>query len=320
MALDHFVSQVHLRQFNSPALRGNKLHGIRKRDQFAFPCSSRDVCRVDKGSTNSYLVEPRAIEEFLKTVEPAYNEALAALRAGRPDRKAVHVIAGFTAYVALCSPTAIRLQTKPLEGTLDVTAELLERRGEIPPPPPEFGGASWSEVRASGAVKFDIDGKYPQAIGIGNVVRVAATLGNGDWEILLNPDAESNPFLTSDFPACLAPSADPRIMNRVVPLAPDVAVRIHPNIEADREKPDLTYAGHRFRLRSAGHQDVRAINALVVRCAEDLVFARDRPAWLPGFVRKHRDYRVDTLVDRLPTGDGTFIVSRARCVPYRRPN
>src|SRR5450755_2736294 len=114
MPLDHYVSQVHLRQFYSSALDGKQMHGFRKRDGHVFPCSSRDVCRVQNGSTNEYLLNDRAIEEFLKTVEPYYNAAIAELRTGRPSQDTVHVIAGFAAYVTSCSPTAMRLHTGPL--------------------------------------------------------------------------------------------------------------------------------------------------------------------------------------------------------------
>jgi Protein of unknown function (DUF4238) len=113
MPLDHYVSQVHLRQFYSPALGGKQMHGFRKRDGHIFPCSSKDVCRVQDGSTNEYLRNDRAIEEFLKTVEPNYNAAIAELRTGRPSRDTVHVIAGFAAYVTSCSPAAMRLHAGP---------------------------------------------------------------------------------------------------------------------------------------------------------------------------------------------------------------
>jgi hypothetical protein len=45
------------------------MNGFRRRDGHVFPCSSKDVCRVQDGSTNEYLLNDRAIEEFLKTVE-----------------------------------------------------------------------------------------------------------------------------------------------------------------------------------------------------------------------------------------------------------
>ena len=84
MPLDHYVSQVHLKQFYSPALEGKQMFGFRKRDGHVFPCQSKDVCRVQDGSTNEYLLHDRAIEEFLKTIEPKYNSALSELRTGKP--------------------------------------------------------------------------------------------------------------------------------------------------------------------------------------------------------------------------------------------
>jgi hypothetical protein len=315
MALDHYVPQVHLRQWNSPALEGKKLFGVRKRDLHVFPCSSKDVCRIDEGNTNDYLADPRAIEEFLKTVEPAYNQALADIRTGKTNAQAVYVIAGFAAYVAACSPTAVRLQKPPLESSVDLTTEMMEKNGELSPPPEILGGKSWSELRNAGVIKVTIDGKFPQAIGISSVLEFTSQFGNGDWELLLNPDASVNPFMTSDFPCCLAQSPDPMIMDRVVPLAPDLAVRIHPKLQSEGDEPDLSFPNHRFRKSVLQHAEVRAINTLVARCAESLVFSRDRPEWLQAFLRKHQKYRVATLIDRIPAGEGAYILSRVRCVP-----
>jgi Protein of unknown function (DUF4238) len=108
MALDHYVSQVHLKRFNSPAL-GDLMHAIRKSDLKQFTPNAKNVCRTDEGSTNEYLTEPRAIEEFLKTVERKYNAAIATIEAGTPDKDAIYVVAGFTAYLLTCSPAAMRL-------------------------------------------------------------------------------------------------------------------------------------------------------------------------------------------------------------------
>ena len=63
MPLDHYVSQVHLKKFYSPAL-GNRMYAIRKSDLKVFTPRSEDVCRIMDGSTNAYLREDRAIEGF----------------------------------------------------------------------------------------------------------------------------------------------------------------------------------------------------------------------------------------------------------------
>jgi hypothetical protein len=75
MALDHFVSQVHLKNFYAENLSKRKMYATRKSDLKQFPCGSEDVCRIEDGSTSQYLDEPRLIEEFIKPVEKNYNQA-----------------------------------------------------------------------------------------------------------------------------------------------------------------------------------------------------------------------------------------------------
>lgn len=60
MPLDHYVSQVHLKNFYSPKLR-NRMYAIRKQDLITFTPKSEDVCRTESGSTNPYLQSERAI-------------------------------------------------------------------------------------------------------------------------------------------------------------------------------------------------------------------------------------------------------------------
>ncbi len=74
MPLDHYISQIHLKKFNSPAL-GDRVYAIRKSDLKTFTANSRAVCVVNDGSTNAYLPEGRAIENFLETIEPKYSSA-----------------------------------------------------------------------------------------------------------------------------------------------------------------------------------------------------------------------------------------------------
>ena len=56
----------------------------------------------------------------------------------------------------------------------------------MPNAPEELGGKTLSELLADGTVVLNIDGKYPQAIGIGNVMRHANNFGNCHWDILIN--------------------------------------------------------------------------------------------------------------------------------------
>ena len=98
----------------------------------AFPCRSEDVCRIEDGSTNPYLKEPRIIEDFLTEVEPYYNASVANLRSDTIEHRTVFVISGFIAYVQTCSPAGARIFTEPLRSSLETTAQMADARGLIP--------------------------------------------------------------------------------------------------------------------------------------------------------------------------------------------
>jgi hypothetical protein len=313
MALDHYVSQVHLRNFYSSIT--SRLNALRKSDLKRFPPRSEDVCRIEEGSTNAYLMHDRAIEDFLKGVEPQYNVSLAKLRQDRIDKQCVLAVAGFAAYVSSCAPAAMRIHSVPLKGGLEADAEILDRQGLFDKAPAALGGKSLTELLADGTVHFKVDEKYPQALGISSIVERVSIFGNSPWEILHNREA-STPFFTSDYPVPIEQRPD-GITNRVVPLAPDLAVRIIPDTRLARVQPDLSFAKFRYRHRELKRTEIAEVNRLIVQCAEDLVFYRDDLDWVEPFVAKHRHFRIEGVTDRLPYGRGFAIIARQRIVGHR---
>ncbi|MES0032374.1 DUF4238 domain-containing protein [Mesorhizobium sp. M0040] len=318
MALDHYVSQVHLRNFYSDDARG-RLVAVRKDDLKRFYPWSEDVCRIEDGSTNAYLNEPRAIEAFLKRIEPNYNRALAAVRERRIDAEDVNVVAGFVAYVASCSPAAMRLHSAPITASTEAGMQILDAQGLMPPAPKELGERSMSELLADGAVTINIDGKYPQAIGISQIEQRVHVFGNALWDVM-RADPGDGAFLTSDFPIALGASYDNRVVSKTVTLAPDLAICIHPQLSERSREPDFTFPSFRARFRRLKPSGIRAVNRELVRSAENLVFAsRDEP-WLTRFVRRHRDFRADAVISTLPMPNGgSMIVARQAIVPFARP-
>lgn len=317
MPLDHYVPQVHLRNFYSPAL-GKRMYAIRKSDLRAFTPNSQAVCRIMDGSTNAYLRGERAIEEFLKTIEPNYNAALEKLSTGAIDDTCIYTIAGFVAYVISCSPTGMRIGSGPLKSTVETEVAMMEAKGLIPPPPPQLGESRLTELLPDGAVCVTIDPKYPQALGIGTIPELTAIFGNSNWEVLHNDFGES-PFFTSDFPAAVEKTDDPRVLNRIVPLAPNLAVRIRPHLIRDRCRSGLSFANFACRSRRVGHKELATINSLIVRCAEDCVFYRDNHPWVLPFVMRNRHYHVESHTHRLDTPTGTLLLSTQRAVARPRP-
>lgn len=309
MPRDHFIPQVHLRNFYwRPPDSG--MFGIRKRDLHKFPCWSEDVCRVPDGSTNAYLVEQRAVEEFLRSIEPKYNRSVEMLRSGNIDREAVYVIAGFIAYVATCSPAAMRIHAAPLQGMVETTINILDEQGKLGTLPDASGPKSASELLAEGSVEVDVNPKYPQAIGITNILRLTSRIGNAKWDILINNETAS-PFFTSDFPVAIERTPDLRVVNRIVPLAPDLALRVRPDLGQERS-PDFEFPRFACRRTSVRGAGVSEINRLIVQSAESLVFFRNDLPWVTRFVGRYQHCRIEPTVARLPTAGGYLVMTQLK--------
>jgi uncharacterized protein DUF4238 len=316
MPLDHFVSQVHLKKFYSPIL-GERMYAVRKSDLKEFTPNSQSVCRIMDGSTNSYLVHDRAIEDFLKTVEPTYDSALASCRDNSLNTKLIHAIAGFVAYIVCCSPTAMRINSEPLKSTVESTALLLDSQGKVPPAPEGLGGKSLTDLLQKGEVKIEVDRKYPQAMGIASILQHTARFGSSRWEILHNTFPDS-PFFTSDFPVAIERGEDRRVLNRIVPLAPDLAIRIVPDLILEHDHCTLGFSQFSVRSRRLTRNEVISINCLLVRCAEDIVFYRDNLPWVKPFVTKNRRYRIETRTEKIPTPSRGFFLLSSQAVCERR--
>lgn len=305
MALDHYVSQVHLRRFYSPAL-GQRLHAIRKHDLFEFKPSAKDICRIEEGNTNPYLRDSRAIEEFLKSVEPRYNAALDKLNNETPDSETIFTIASFVAYVSTCTPGAMRVESGPLRETTRITGEMMDSKGLLPEAPQELGVRTFSEAVASGKVGIEIDPKYPQSFGIAGIKDRVAAYGNFKWDVIVNQVADS-PFFTSDSPVVLEKTRDFTVFNRLVPLSPELAVRIRPDRSIDKREFNLDFKHFRWRRVSPTRNEIREINRSIVRSAETEVYFRDELPWVRSFVKKNSLFRVEPQTMRIPHPRGSLL-------------
>jgi hypothetical protein len=263
---------------------------------------------VEEGSTNAYLTEPRAIEEFLKTVEPRYNEAVDALAGGSTADSHVGVVAGFIAYVASCSPTAMRLFAEPLRVAVEATAAIMEAHGRFPPPPEELKRASLADLIRDGSVEIQIDHKFPQALGVTQVMELVRMFESFDWDIL---HSRGKPFLTSDYPTAIEETGPMRPNSRIVALSPEVAVRLVAGENAMNRNREMSAPGARQHRVVGGHEVVE-VNRTIVRCAEQTVFFRDDAPWVDAFVQENRSYRVVADARRIPRGRGSLLITAMR--------
>ena len=314
MALDHYVSQVHLKNFYSPLLN-KQMYAIRKSDLYRFTTKASSVCRIEDGSTNSYLTEDRVIEDFLKIIEPKYNVSIEKIKTDRIDEESIFVVAGFVGYVLSCSPAGMRIQSSPLRNIVELVGKRLDARGTLPPPPSVLNAPDFTTLLDRGEVRVEIDPKYPQAIGIQSILNTVSCLGNFTWEILINR-IEDSPFFTSDFPVAFEATSHPQIINKVIPLSPILAIRIHPNTSYDIKNNDFSFSRFRCLFREISRKEILEINRLIVRCAESLVFFQKDLPWVQRFVQKNSAYRVEAINENINTKSGNYIITRIGVAPF----
>ncbi|MBI1267868.1 MAG: DUF4238 domain-containing protein [Cryomorphaceae bacterium] len=311
MPLDHYVPQVHLSKWLSADI--GRLRAIRKSDLKSFTPGSKGVCAIRGGSTNRYLEDNRKIEEFLKEFEPKYNIAVANISKGKVDYDSIRTIAGLVSCISSCSPTAMRLHTPFLKEVVSSTGRILDRKGMIP----KLRGHGLPALLDSGIADIQIDGKYPVAFSIQNIESTTITLANCKWDIVINKFNES-PFFTSDYPIALEPSKQYRdINNKIVPLSPEVAVRIRPFPSVKTAipgSPTLT------KMCEASRKEVEYINRLIVRSAEDLVFYQNEHDWIAKFVERNRCFRIEGLVFKTPMPGGYALINQQRIVWFDPAN
>lgn len=305
MALDHFISQVYLKNFNAPEL-GHLMYATRKSDLKVFTPSSKSICRIEEGSSNHYLEDERAIEEFLKSVEPKYNASVRKVLDDNIDQECIYVLSGLVSYILTCSPAAMRIHSELFRATVEEEIRFLDKQSLLPPPPVELGGEDLPELIEAGKLKIKIDEKYPQAHGIAQILSHVAMFGNSTWEILINTYQDS-PFFTSDYPIVIEPARNQTALNRVIPLTPTLAVRIIPDRMLDRELLDFSFGFFKYRKKKLTRTDVRSINQQIVRCAESLVLSSQNEKWVSRFVQRNSAFRIEPETIRLPHGDGATL-------------
>ena len=107
---------------------------------------------------------------------------------------------------------------------------------------------------------------------------------------------------------------NPRILNRIVPLAPNLALRVKPDPTLDKGRLDFSFANFGCRTRNVGRQELLEINRLIVRCAENTVFYRDDHPLIQPFIAKNRYYRIEPHTDELKSPTGTILFTTRRVV------
>jgi hypothetical protein len=128
-------------------------------------------------------------------------------------------------------------------------------------------------------------------------------------------------FFTSDFPVAYEEAEDKNLVNKIVPLTPKLAVRLQPLRHSPRgEQATIEFRHFTSRRHHLSRKEAIETNRLLVRSAEDAVFYRDDLPWVLGFIKKNRNFRVDTEIFQFSRGNAVFQQARQGIVPFQQPD
>ncbi len=105
MPRDHYIAQTYLKHFIDPKLK-SLLHAYRKSDLKHFTPTTKDICVEENWDSNPYFQEPRAVDQFLKLIEPKWNRGVNDIAELLRYEEVKFFMAGYIAVMASCSPTA----------------------------------------------------------------------------------------------------------------------------------------------------------------------------------------------------------------------
>jgi hypothetical protein len=177
MAKDHYIAQTYLDRFcDSEA----NLWVYDKKWGKVKPKTTGQVCYEHGGSDNPYLKCERAVEDYLKPFENGWNAAIKLFTSsGNVDARdyleAKYIIAGYIPYLRFFTPAAVRTQKIKLAAEVKSTLKVLNRMGEIPPPPP---GYEFLLEDIEKNIDVPVDGNYPKAIATTVLARLPSILSS----------------------------------------------------------------------------------------------------------------------------------------------
>ena len=267
---DHFVAQTYLKHFNNP----NDLLWVYDKEQVSIEEKHRKkVCREEGGSNNPYFEKERVIEDYLVRLENNWNGALSTFLAlfssdskhsVEEYLKAKSIIAGYLSFLRISLPARVKGGQDLLKNILGKFYEALKAEGEIPPPPEgmEF---------LIDQIKFEVDPKYPQALGFSNVPDLHKTLYKAPWHVIFN--ISDMPFITSDNPVCPYDQDNSGREIIYAPLSPKIAILINPFLTPSETTNTKDLCDQSFKTKKGDTDFVWRLNKIIIEWAEKLVIA-----------------------------------------------
>jgi hypothetical protein len=298
---DHYVSQTYLKLFVGP--NGDLVPYYKNAYVIVGkPKKPKSICFETEGDTNKYFENPRILEEFLPAFENPWNnnvtkleqcvlntKAKSILKNRVLDAKTKFELAGYIAFLRLCTPIAKRI----LQQGISDMHKLIEDKVMLSTTENATYLSDKDKCTLREAILkrergLDIDREYAHAQGMQNLEKAICRYYLWPWLVLINET--DIPFITSDNPAILYyQDIQQQIAQTYIPLKPSMALLITPNLDIyDPSFEDITKhynSNNGFGIIKQSY--VNEFNEAIVKSAERMVLHQKKEDWLEQLVCKY---------------------------------
>lgn len=312
---DHFIPRTYLRLFESPD-RPGYVHVYRKRNNIHAQQLPEKICVERGGDANPYFRNPQIVRDYLSLFEPRWAESIREVDRNPLNDSARFAVAGLMAYLLVWTPTARRLATGLVEGTLETSRPVMARHFAATETDTSKLQALVGALLSPG-IEIKVDPHYARAMSLRVMSNIQCVLFEGKWMLIRAPDGES--YLTSDFPTCHWHKSESDMIGvHVFPLMPKLAVVIGVNPNANRRPDPKKLRPGSVEFGVVRRKFFAQVNEIIVKSAEDAVIADRFTRRIFRSVRRFSNWRMEALIDRIPTNDGYFQIVRSRPRPAGR--
>lgn len=302
MPQDHYVAQTFLKHFGDAE---GRLHAYSKsKGGEYFSPWPKDVCKEWDGDLNPAIEGmPEMLGEYRKLFEPKWKPAVEELNKCNADRSIRLLVALCFANMVTCVPAWRRVAGEQWQNMK--SAELrfknlinLERGVK------DDGLEKGVAALEAGKIKLVADPDSIKAKMTGNLMGFASLVYHSNFVFFENKT--DIPFITADNPVALQLADKPgNPMTRFMPITPKLGLLMKldawdkkrdgfPKEPKEIEKLLGEEPGGKVSGYNPPPAQVRALNCLMVKCAEDQVYSCRKDDGIQAIVAKYENYRIES--------------------------
>lgn len=298
----HYLPQFYLRGFS---IDGRGMHQIEKKTGKYYGCQIKDMAAIKDFHELDYegVEDPHALEKQLATIEGEFAKHLSALLSeGVENVSALQYTIQLLSILRLRVPAFKQHIEASYPSSIRKVAELMERDGRLPPPPPGME----EKLKVENLRISVLNWKTMELIfKLASSEDTLSIFYGMRATLITAPPGMS--FVTSDQPVALYHPAANQMPYGIGPIVPGVEITL-PVSERKLLKLDHEPTAHTSRIASSA--EVAELNRRTIAMARQYIFVASHPQNYLALAEETRDIQAGFVFDDLDHGDGLVQLQR----------